>query len=104
VEVLEIVKGPAPRTLTLVGELDASTVPRLADALAAQHEEPGDLCLDLSQLAFLDSVGLSAIIATAKRLEDGAQLVLISPQDTVRRTLQLSGVAGALPNLVVRDA
>jgi anti-anti-sigma factor len=102
-EVLEILKGPNPRTLSLVGELDANTAQALADALAAQHEEPGDLRLDLSQLVFLDSVGLSALIATAKRLGEGGQLVLVSPQDTVLRALQLSGVVGALPNLVVRD-
>ena len=104
VELLEIVKGPRPRTLALVGELDASTAHCLADALAAQHEERGDVRLDLSRLVFLDSVGLSALIATARRLTEGDQLVLISPQDTVRRALELSGVAGALPNLVVQDS
>lgn len=102
-ELLEIVKGPSPRSLALVGELDASTADRLAEALAAQHEEPGDVRLDLSGLAFLDSVGLSALIATARRLGDGDHLVLVSPQETVRRTLQLSGVAGALPSLVVEE-
>ena len=102
-ELLEIAKGPGPRTLSLVGELDASTAYALAEALAGQHEEPGDLCLELSGLAFLDSVGLSALIAAAKRLEDGGRLVLGLPQDTVLRTLQLSEIAGALPNLVVRS-
>jgi anti-anti-sigma factor len=103
VELLEIVKGPSPRALALVGELDASTAHYLADALAAQHEERGDVRLDLSRLVFLDSVGLSALIATARRLGGGDQLVLVSPQETVRRTLQISGVAGAMPNLVVED-
>jgi anti-anti-sigma factor len=51
----------------------------------------------------MDSVGLSALIATAKRLAEGDQLVLVSPQDTVRRALELSGVTWALPNLVVQD-
>ena len=102
-ELLQIVKGPSPRSLVLVGDLDASTAHRLADALAAQHEEPGDVRLDLSGLEFLDSVGLSALIATARRLGEGDHLVLISPQDTVRRTLQISGVAGALPSLIVED-
>jgi hypothetical protein len=46
---------------------------------------------------------LSALIAAARRLAEGDQLVLISPQATVRRALELSGVAGALPNLVVQD-
>jgi anti-anti-sigma factor len=103
VELLEILKGPSPRTLSLVGELDASTAQALAEALAAQHEEPGDLQLDLSRLAFMDSVGLSTLIATARRLGEGGLLVLVSPQETVLRTLQLSGIAGALPNLVVRE-
>lgn len=99
-DLLEIERGSEPRTLTLVGELDASNAPSLANALAAQHEEPGDVQLDVSRLTFLDSVGLGAIIAAAKRLEQG-NLVLVSPTAAVSRVLQLSGVVSALPNLVV---
>jgi anti-anti-sigma factor len=100
-DLLDIVKGPDPRRLSLIGELDASTVPALADALAARHEEPGDLYLEVSQLTFIDSMGLGALIAAAKRLGDQGNLVLSSPTDRVLRTLKLSGVAGAIPNLLV---
>lgn len=103
-DLLEISKGSDPRRLSLVGELDASTVPALADALAARHEQPGDLYLDLSELRFVDSVGLSALIAAARRLGDGGNLVLVSPNDRVLRTLELSELAGTMPNLVVRDS
>lgn len=97
---LEIAKGSEPRTLTLVGELDASNAPSLANALTARHEEPGDVHLDVSRLTFLDSVGLGAIIAAAKRLDRG-NLVLVSPTAAVSRVLELSGIVSALPNLVV---
>ncbi|MGH2720397.1 MAG: STAS domain-containing protein [Actinomycetota bacterium] len=97
---LEIERGAEPRTLTLAGELDASNAPSLADALAAQHEEQGDVHLDVSRLICLDSVGLGTLIAAAKRLDRG-RLVLVSPTIPVSRVLELSGIVSALPNLVV---
>jgi anti-anti-sigma factor len=102
VQLLEIVKGSSPRTLMLAGELDASSAPDLADALAAQHEQPGDLHLDLCRLTFIDSVGVSALIAAARRL-DRANLVLVSPTEPVTRVLELSGILSMLPNLIVED-
>lgn len=51
----------------------------------------------------MDSVGLSVIVAAARRMHDG-NLVLRSLQRPVAKVFELSGVLGALPNLVVEDA
>ena len=100
-DLLEVVKGPGPREFALAGELDASTVQTLVDALTAQHEQPGDIYLDLADLLFVDSVGLSAFIAAARRLDGMGNLVLVSPKAEVERVLDVSGVDGMLPNLLV---
>lgn len=102
-DLFTVARGPGPRELVLSGELDASNVQALVNALAGQHEQPGDLALDLRKLSFMDSVGLSAIVAAARRMQEG-NLVLRSPQRPVAKVFELSGVLGALPNLVVEDA
>ncbi|RJQ70161.1 anti-sigma factor antagonist [Pseudonocardiaceae bacterium YIM PH 21723] len=51
--------------LTLVGEIDLSNTAVLAAALA---ESSGPLVLDLSQVEYLDSAGLSVLFTHAERL------------------------------------
>jgi anti-anti-sigma factor len=78
-----------PRGFRLVGELDASNVGILSDALSKEMERGGDLALDLAGLAFMDSSGIQALIKTAQELAPRNKLVLRSPGDLVRRILSL---------------
>jgi anti-anti-sigma factor len=87
------VSNPAPRTFELRGELDMATVPRLLFAVAPALREPGDIFLDLSDLSFVDSTGIAAILQIAEPLAFGA-LVLTRPQPTVKRVLDITGVHG----------
>lgn len=79
------------RVLTLTGELDASTVPALADQFFG---EPGSLVvLDLQQLTFIDSSGLGAIHAARQRVtNDGGMLVVSRPGPAVHRVLEITGL------------
>ncbi|HEY6474731.1 MAG TPA: STAS domain-containing protein [Acidimicrobiales bacterium] len=79
------------RVFSLRGELDASTVPGLAEQLIS---DAGSLVvLDLSQLTFIDSSGLGAIHAARQRvINDGGILVVCRPNPTVHRVLEITGL------------
>lgn len=102
---LEIVAfNSESRGLRLIGELDLSTTQTLIEAV----EEPlafgeGDLLLDLSDLVFMDSSGLRAMISIASQLRGNGKLVFLSPQPMILRLFELSGVLH-LSNLELRQA
>jgi anti-anti-sigma factor len=91
----EIRKAPPEHALImLAGELDASNVSRL-------YEEFADLAragirhisLNLAELEFVDSTGLSAIIAAHKRaVKLGGELIIFSPQPQIRNLFAVSGI------------
>lgn len=90
---LEIAPTGAPRTFRLAGEVDVLNAEEVAAKLEPDSREQGDLVLDLSDLAFIDSNGIRALLRTAERLEGRGRLVLRSPTRQVRVVLDLVGVA-----------
>jgi len=86
---LDIEKTDAPRGFRLIGELDASNVSSLSDALQPEIDRGGDLTLDLAGLAFMDSTGIQVLVRTAQGLEGRGDLILVSPGTLVRRILEL---------------
>jgi anti-anti-sigma factor len=83
----------------LVGELDLATTRQLQEALEQLPAE-GEVVLDLSELTFIDSTGLHAIVEHA-RADDGP-IVLANPSETVRRVLHIAGL-DAHPGLRLRS-
>ncbi|HEY4457158.1 MAG TPA: STAS domain-containing protein [Pseudonocardiaceae bacterium] len=55
-----------PTTLTVTGEIDISNAAVLAAAIEAQH---GPLIIELTEVHYLDSAGLSVLFTHAPRLE-----------------------------------
>ena len=86
---LDIEKTEAPRGFRLIGELDASNVTSLSEALQPEIDRGGDLTLDLAGLAFMDSTGIQILVRTAQGLEGRGNLILVSPGNLVRRILEL---------------
>ena len=86
---LDIEKTEAPRGFRLIGELDASNVTSLSEALQPEIDRGGDLRLDLAGLAFMDSTGIQILVRTAQGLEGRGNLILVSPGNLVRRILEL---------------
>jgi stage II sporulation protein AA (anti-sigma F factor antagonist) len=86
---LSVERTDDPRGFRLVGELDASNVGMLGDALQREVAMGGDLTLDLGGLAFMDSSGIQVLIKTAQDLSGHGRLILRSPGDLVRRILAL---------------
>jgi anti-anti-sigma factor len=79
--------------VALHGELDLATVFTL-DAVIDLIDGSGcDLILDLTDLDFVDSTGLTRFVRLHRRLADqGAGLVLRHPQPGIRHVLTSSGL------------
>jgi anti-anti-sigma factor len=86
---LQIERTESPRGFRLVGELDASNVAQLSEALEPELESGGDVTLDLAGLAFMDSSGIQVLVRAAQSLDTRGSLTLVSPGSLVRRLLEL---------------
>jgi anti-anti-sigma factor len=84
-----VIERTALRGYRLTGELDASNVADVDEVIEADLLSGGDLTLDLSELTFVDSLGVSLFFAAARKLEGRGDLVLLSPDHSVHRVLEL---------------
>jgi anti-anti-sigma factor len=80
--------------LALHGELDVAAAPQLEKLLDELREErPPNVMLDLSELSFVDSAGVSVLIKAKKEAEDdGSEFVLRRPTAQVHRVFALVGM------------
>jgi anti-anti-sigma factor len=79
--------------LSIHGEVDLASAADLEQALAEYGDEP--VLLDLRDVVFMDSTGLSVLLRAAATR--GASLRLLAePQGPVRRLLDVAGVEGHL--------
>lgn len=99
---LQVVRTSQPRTIRLVGELDASNADDLLIDLDPELTSVGDLTLDLGALAFIDSLGLRSLLRMAHALDAG-RLILREPQPGVGRTLDIIGLESVGNISVTRD-
>jgi anti-anti-sigma factor len=83
--------------LRLIGELDLGTVDLLEAALARTRDQPPPSVIDLSELRFLDLVGLRALLHAVG--DDVAGLVrLVGATGIVHRLIELAQAVGAAPD------
>ena len=99
---------PADRDVVpFVGDLDAHTAPMLQKAvdriIAAAPDRT--LIIDLTDVPFIDSSGLSVIVGAHTRLADagaGVRLVVVAPR--VAKVLSLTGLDGIVPTFATVEA
>ena len=85
--------GPAVRVLHVVGELDTLTAPLLAVRLAEQQSAVHKLVVDLSEVSFLGSAGLAALVEAKDAADrDGGQLLVVPGSRIVKRALEATGL------------
>jgi anti-anti-sigma factor len=89
----------AVRVVSLKGELDfdeAPTFARTLDELRADGAR--DLVVDLAELTFIDSSGISVLVSTARAAaSDGGMLVVASPASHVRRVFEIVNLSELMP-------
>ena len=82
-------------TVTVIGELDVSTAPRLKRTLEEALTRDGDVELDMRGCGFVDSSGIATLVWVAVRMKErDRRLRLVGARDRVRRILDLAGISG----------
>jgi len=96
-EIVDYDGGDVPG-VTVRGELDLASGPQLERALdTAIRASVGSFALDLCDLEFLDSSGLSVVLrARAMLARDERALAIICPPGPARKLLEVAGVADLL--------
>lgn len=95
---VEVHKDGEATVIAVNGELDLASGPEL-EAELDQVSGPGTqlLVLDLRQLDFMDSTGLSILVRAHQRLAgEGCEVGLVKGSQQVQRLLDLTGVAERL--------
>jgi anti-sigma B factor antagonist len=89
-------EGATP-LLRVAGEVDIQTSPILEEELNSLLDQGrSSLLVDLAGVTFLDSTGLSVLIAGLKRCQAaGGDLRLQSPRPNVLRVLEITGLIDA---------
>lgn len=81
--------------LTVEGEVDHANMHEFAAAVESASGLMGDkLLVDMAEVGYIDSGGLSVIYSTLHTLSEGAFLGVIAPQPRVLRILEVGGVTG----------
>jgi anti-sigma B factor antagonist len=80
------------------GELDAYSAPQLGTCLLELAEEgETDVVVDLSRVTFLDSTGIGVLLNALRALASRRrQLVLVCPDERIRRPFQVTGLVERL--------
>ena len=81
------------------GELDLANAPSLASAIAQLESNRGvrEIVLDLEQLEFIDSTGITELLRACRRINSGPAAFRVSQAaPAVLRVIQLTGVDGEL--------
>jgi anti-sigma B factor antagonist len=84
--------------IELVGDLDFHTARRLREKLVELHAQgSNEVVLDMTLLEFIDSSGLSVLVAGLKRLRNSnGNLRLRAVPDQTKRVLEVSGLSRVL--------
>ena len=78
--------------LHLSGELDLASAPTLLAALEASIAHGGTIRLDLTELTFMDSTGINAVLRAIHQLGERGRLVMLHPTPAVRRVIEICGL------------
>jgi anti-sigma B factor antagonist len=97
---------PAGRLLAVCGELDIATVPELRERLdAAVDAGVKRLVLDLSDIAFMDSVAMAAILHARTQLgKDGRLAVVLGRESYTQLVFEIAGLPRCLALFETRAA
>jgi anti-sigma B factor antagonist len=91
---IEVANTTSPTTVVLTGEIDILSAGRLRETLMAvcNSGEPR-VVVDMTNVTFMDSTGLSALVSSAKRFRSaGGEVALRSPGPSVRKVMEITGL------------
>ena len=84
--------------VAVAGEIDISTVTGLRECLFELAASGRPLLVDLDQVTFIDSAGLSVLVGTAKRAAaHGGSLYAACARPKIRKLFRLTGLDRRIP-------
>jgi len=79
--------------VALQGELDADNTSAFLQRVKAAHEAPAELVIDVANLEFIDSSGLSAFLKLRDTvIAGGGSFAVTGPTPAVRRVFDIAGL------------
>jgi anti-sigma B factor antagonist len=95
---ISVRREPSEAVVSLVGEIDLSTVARLSSAVGeVLAEPPPRVVLDMSGVTFCDSQGLGTLVVLSRKATMAQScLVLTNVGDFLLRVLDITGLRPAL--------
>jgi len=79
--------------LTVAGEVDLATAPALENAIeAALGGKPAALIIDLSQVSFLASAGMAALVAAHQRAGKATRIAVVADGPATGRQLKMTSL------------
>jgi anti-anti-sigma factor len=95
---IDVQPTPSEVTLSLVGEIDLSTAPRLSSIVTELLKEaPPRVVLDMAGVTFCDSQGLGMLVVLSRKAALAQScLVLTNVGDFLLRVLDITGLRPAL--------
>src|SRR5580693_5948518 len=95
---IEVHQEPGHVLVTVAGEVDIATVPRLRERLAAPAASGRPLIVDLDPVTFIDAAGLGALAGAANRAAAcGGSLHAVCNRRQVRRLFAITGLDRHIP-------
>jgi anti-sigma B factor antagonist len=90
-----VVDEEAGAVVKVAGELEFGTAPTLREALLDLSQQGADpVVVDLADVQFIDSSGVSLLVQAKQRIESqGGRFLLRRPAHRVKRVLEVSGLA-----------
>jgi anti-sigma B factor antagonist len=90
--------GDRTHVVSLRGEIDAHTAPKLGSRLFGLAEDGArGVVVDLSQVTFMDSTGIGVLMNALRHLTGRhCQMVLVCPTERIMRPFEITGLVGHL--------
>jgi anti-sigma B factor antagonist len=91
---LETTERQGIAVLTVAGEVDVATAPRLRQQLVETASSGQDtLVVDLTEVEFLDSTGLGVLVSGLKRFRTlGGDLVIVCTRPRILKVFEITGL------------
>jgi anti-sigma B factor antagonist len=91
-------REPGYVVVSVAGEVDIATVPRLRERLSALAEDGLPMVADLDQVSFIDATGLGALAGAARQATaHGSSLHVVCARAQTRRLFRVTGLDRQVP-------
>ena len=89
----EIVNAANPVVIRASGELDIATVGSLQTCLESAASNGGPVEVDMTEVTFMDSSGLRALIIEREAADGAGRGFVVVPSEAVRRLITIAGLS-----------